>query len=207
MTAPDMDVLRQTRYFLKLQSHLLRHPEIKQLLCRLRLLNHHIHSKKTAYDEAKRAVSLLDRIKVFSNSDSRTELKLAKAAMRKAEERLSIVHQELHRRISRLVSEQLHRNPDFYPIILKQKLLSVMNLKKQWFGNNKKDPGQHNFSGEAQRSPSEMILAANDVKQMIERRHGPTPLESELVSALYHMFLSPNKLTSPNHCTTTPLTI
>ena len=182
-----MDMLRQSRYFMKLRTTLLRHPEVKLLICRIRLLHHRIHSKESTYTQAKRAVSLLDRVKMFSNSPNQENQQLAKAAVMKAQQNLSMVHQKLRRLLKRLVRNHLLSDPDFHPVYLVDSLCGPSS-----------DPTQQTNSNLPQ-------IQNEELRRLIELRHGPTPSSNQLVDALYHTFSDPTFRPTPEMCAPTPI--
>jgi hypothetical protein len=183
----DLDVLRQSRFFIKLRSYLIEHPDVKTLLRRIRLLWHHIHSKKLDYVNAKRAVSLLEHVKFFSDSPNQQRVRLAKAEVTNAENFLSDVQHSLRQVIQRLVKEQLQRDPDFLPISLIDKMNSAASLtRKSEINDSETNRRSHSFLRE--RSKAETF---EDLKQMITSSHGPIPSSGILISALFQSLKSP----------------
>ena len=182
------DVLRQSRYFTKLLNYLMEHPDVKPLLCRIRLLWYHIHSKKSTFEETKRVMRLHENHHLFSDSLHQQRVKLAHVAVKDAENILSNVQSSLQSIIGKLVRDRLQHDPDYHPISLIDKFASVTTLQHQKKFRLKKP---HKLR--PQSNPLEKI------RRIIELQHGPTPTSERLVTALYQSLKVPKIFTTSNN--------
>lgn len=153
------------------------HPDVKTHLCRIRLLGYHIQSRQMSIDESFRAKHFNANNRQFMDSRHKQRVELAQNAVKDAETILSNVQSSLQMLIQQLVSERVRRDPEYHPISLIDKFTSVASLQRQ----------RKPFRKPRERQPRPF----DDIREIIESKHGPTPTSDRLVYELYHSLKTP----------------